>query len=112
MFYELILIALVIEIITPPKVKPFRCPYCNRGYSSKVNVQLHLLNKKYLHCYNMNNERELSRAKTISCEEEMKEIDEIKEPKAKKRRNDKVSATLFEAFKMKTERRNDGISCF
>ena len=54
----------------------------------------------------------VSRAKTISCEEEMKEIDEIKVPKAKKRRNDKVSATLFEAFKMKTERRNDGISCF
>ena len=62
-----------------------------------------MLNKKYLHCYNMNNEREMARVKNISCKKEMKEIEEIREPKAKRGRIAKVSATLFEAFKMKTE---------
>ena len=91
---------IVISLLTPPpKKKPYHCPYCDLGYSSKANLQLHLTNKRYFKCYVKHKEGELSR--NVGANEEGKEED-TKQPHIKKSKKLKVSASIFDAFKMKT----------
>lgn len=95
----------MIELITPPpEEKPFICCYCDLGYSSKANLQLHLMNKKrFFKCYVKHKEAELAR-NNLQPVGKVRDENDQDEPLPKKHKKNRASSSLLEAFKMKTDK--------